>query len=155
MSEPYEEIVEGEVWLRSPPGERHERICGRLHAALGVCLGKVAQVRLLPPRSVVQLGAGTMLRPDLAVVSAGGAKLMLAIEVISSEDHRPDTVTKKSIYEEVNVPRLWMVDPRYDNVETYHGTRYGLTLRGILAGSEVLTEQLLPGFELVIKDLFA
>jgi len=30
------------------------------------------------------------------------------------------------------------VDPRYDNVEVYHSTEWGLALKGILAGSEVL-----------------
>ena len=43
-----------------------------------------------------------------------------------------------------------MVDPRYDNVEVYHGTQYGLTLKRVLAVRELLTESLhadsfLPG----------
>jgi Uma2 family endonuclease len=62
---------------------------------------------------------------------------------------------KKQIYEEIKVARLWMVDPRYDNVEVYHATEYGLKLIGILAGREVLTEKLLPEFQLVIAELFA
>jgi Uma2 family endonuclease len=88
-------------------------------------------------------------------VTVATGKLWLAAEIINSEDHRPDTVLKKSIYEDINVPRLWMIDPRYDNVETYHGTSYGLALRGILAGSERLHETLLPGFDLTVAELFA
>jgi Uma2 family endonuclease len=53
------------------------------------------------------------------------------------------------------VPRLWMVDPRYDNVEIYHSTEFGLQLKGILAGAEILSEQLLPEFQFVIAELFA
>jgi len=74
---------------------------------------------------------------------------------VSSDDHRPDTVLKKQIYEELNIPRLWMIDPRYDNVEVYHGSQYGLMLKGILAGKEVLTEQLLPKLQVTIADLFS
>ena len=48
-----------------------------------------------------------------------------------------------------------MVDPRYDNVEIYHSTEFGLELKGILAGSEVLTEKLVPEFQFVIAELFA
>jgi Uma2 family endonuclease len=48
-----------------------------------------------------------------------------------------------------------MIDPRYDNVEVYHGTEYGLMLKGILAGRELLEEKLLPEFQLVINELFA
>jgi Uma2 family endonuclease len=61
---------------------------------------------------------------------------------------------KKQVYEELNIPRLWMIDPRYDNVEVYHGTEYGLMLKGILTGREVLTEQLLPTLQLTIAELF-
>ena len=78
----------------------------------------------------------------------------LAAEIVSSDDHRPDTVLKKQLYEEAKLPRLWIIDPRYDNVEIYHGTEYGLALKGILAGREVLTEKLLPEFELAVAELF-
>jgi len=46
----------------------------------------------------------------------------------------------------MKLPRLWMVDPRYDNVEVYHSNEYGLILKSILAGHELLTEKLLPEF---------
>ena len=155
MSQPYEEIFEGETLLRSAPGLRHEKICARLHDRVAGGLAKNAVSRLLSPRSIVQLSPGTLVRPDLAVVTVATGKLWLAVEIIDSEDHHPDTVLKKGVYEEYSVPRLWVVDPRYDNVETYHGTSYGLALREILAGRERLTESLLPQFDLTIAELFA
>ena len=39
--------------------------------------------------------------PDLALVAAATGKLWLAAEIVSSDDHRPDTVIKKQIYEEM------------------------------------------------------
>jgi Uma2 family endonuclease len=155
MSQLYEEIVEGETLMRSPPGPRHEKIVVRLHTRVAESLANNTAARLLPPRSIVQISPGTMLRPDLALVTAATGKLWLAVEVINSEDHQPDTVLKKTIYEDCNVARLWMVDPRYDNVETYHGMSFGLALRGILAGKERLVESLLPGFDLAVAELFA
>jgi Uma2 family endonuclease len=155
MSLPYEEIVDGETLLRSPPGPRHEKICARLHDRMAHGLANNSVARLLAPRSIVQLSPGTMIRPDLALVTSATGKLWLAVEIINSEDHRPDTVLKKAIYEDFNVARLWMVDPRYDNVELYHGTSYGLALRGILASKERVVEPLLPEFELVVAELFA
>jgi hypothetical protein len=154
MSSPYEEIVEGESWLRFPPGERHETVCLRLHERVAAAMTGLPSARLLPPRSMVQLLPGTMLRPDLALVAAATGKLWLAAEVIASDDHRSDTVLKKALYEQANLPRLWMVDPRYDNVEVYHGGQYGLALKTILGGREVLTEALLPGFQYVTAELF-
>jgi len=154
VSETYEEIVEGETYLRMPPGARHEVICTRLHELIAASLANIATTRLLPRRSVVQIASGTLVRPDLALVTVATGKVWLAAEIISSDDHRPDTVTKKQIYEELNIPRLWMIDPRYDNVEVYHGSQYGLMLKRILAGRETLTEQLLPTLQVTIAELF-
>jgi Uma2 family endonuclease len=154
MSDPYEEIVEGETFLRLPPGHRHELICERLHARINTCLTANPALRLLESRSVVQISAGTIIRPDVTLIDATSGKIWLAIEVVNSEDHHTDTVTKKSVYEDVNLNRLWMVDPRYENVEIYHGSTYGLTLRKILAGREMLDDDGLPGFQVTIAELF-
>ncbi len=154
MSEHYEETVEGETWLRHPPRARHEEICGRLHQHMIASLARVATTRLLASRSVVQLSPGTIVRPDLTLVTKATGKVWLVAEIISSEDHRTDTVVKKQIYEDLNLPRLWVIDPRYDNVEVYHGSPYGMALKHILAGHETLTENLLPGFQLTIAELF-
>ena len=155
MSQAYEEIFEGETLMRSAPGARHEKICARLHDKIAEKLSGNAVSRLLSPRSIVQLSPGTMIRPDLALVTTATSKLWLAVEIIDSEDHHPDTVLKKTVYEDFNISRLWVVDPRYDNVELYHGTSYGLALRGILAGNERVTEPLLPEFDLTVAEIFS
>ena len=154
VSEPYEEIVEGETYLRMPPGARHELICSRLHDLVAASLVNISTARLLPRRSIVQISSGTLVRPDVALITSATGKIWLAAEVISSDDHRPDTVVKKQIYEDLNIPRLWMIDPRYDNVEIYHGSQYGLMLKGILAGKETLTEPLLPTLKISVAELF-
>ena len=100
------------------------------------------------------LSARTSLRPDLALVTVATNKVWLVVEIIDSADHQPDTVLKKGLYEEFKVPRVWMVDPRYDNVELYHGTPYGLALKGILAGKELLQENLLPELRMTVAELF-
>lgn len=154
MNDPYEEIVDGETLLRLPPSPRHEVICQRLHTTVATGLVTVSTSRLLAARSVVQLAAGTLIRPDLALVTLATGKIWLAAEVISSDDHKSDTVIKKMAYEEINLPRLWMIDPRYNNVEIYHGTPYGLALKHILAGKDLITEDLLPGLGLTVDELF-
>ena len=111
--------------------------------------------RLLNPRDPVPLSPRTTVRPDLALVTAATGKVWLVVEIIDSSDHKSDTVLKKGLYEEFKVPRVWMVDPRYDNVEFYHGTPQGLALKGILAGKEVLQEGLLPGLAITVAELFA
>jgi len=151
----YEEIIDGRILVRSFPGARHERICALLHQRVEAGLAGNAAARLLGPRGAVALGPRTVLRPDLALVTAATGKVWLVVEIIDSADHRPDTVLKKGIYEDFKVPRVWMVDPRYDNVEICHATPQGLALKGILAGREILQEGLLPGLTMTVAELFA
>jgi len=155
MSRPYEEILSGETFPRSAPGARHEAICERLHTMMTASVANLPATQLLAPRAIVRVSPSTTICPDLALVTVATGKLWLAVEIISRDDHQADTVIKKQLYEDIRVPRLWMVDPRYDNVEIYHCTEWGLALKGILAGSEVLGEALIPEFQIVIAELFA
>jgi Uma2 family endonuclease len=155
MSHPYEEVLGGETLPRSAPDARHEAICDRLHATMNASVSNLSSTQLLAPRTRIEVARNTAIRPDLALIAAATGKLFLAVEIVSRDDHRTDTVIKKDIYEQIRVPRLWMVDPRYDNVEVYHCTQFGLQLKSILAGSEILSEKLLPEFQIVIKELFA
>jgi Putative restriction endonuclease len=154
MSLRYEEILAGESVLRAPPGARHEVICERLHQLLAAATAGQAAAKLLPARYVVELAPGTLLRPDAAIVTAATGKLWLAVEVIEAGDQRVDTVTKKELYENARLPRLWMVDVRYDNVEVYSGGPHGLALHRILAAGDQLTEKLLPDLSVAVSDLF-
>jgi Uma2 family endonuclease len=154
MNEPYQEMVAGEVMLRPAPNERHEQICARLHEALMPLLADQSRFRLVAPREKVQLQPNTALRPDLAIVQAESGRIWLCAEVIDSQDHLSDTVHKKAIYEDIRLPRLWMVDPRYDNVEVYHASAYGIVLKEILARKQTLTERELPALNLPLQELF-
>ena len=155
MSLPYEEVLEGSILPRSAPGARHEEICARLHAALTASVANIGSAQLLAPRTKIRVSHSTVLCPDIALIMTATGKLWLAVEIVQTGDHHPDTVIKKEIYEHNRVPRLWMVDPRYDNVEIYHAFEFGLQLKSILAGSEILQEKLVPQFKLTVKDLFA
>ena len=155
MSSPYEELLQGSSLVRSSPGSRHEQICARLHRAVYASVANLTSTCLMAARSAIRVAPDTILRPDLALMTIPTSKLWLAAEVVNSEDHAPDTVVKKQIYEEIRLPRLWMIDPRYDNVEIYHATQYGMVLKTILAAADVLTEKLLPEFQITVAELFA
>jgi Uma2 family endonuclease len=155
MSVTYAEMLNGAPLARRAPGARHELICSRLHRWMKASVANFAGTRLLAPRTEVRLSLKHTVCPDLALIAAATGKLWLAAEIVSSDDHQADTVIKKQIYEEMRLPRLWMIDPRYDNVEIYHSSQYGLLLKSILAGHELLTEKLLPEFQLTIAELFA
>ena len=80
-------------------------------------VANLGSTQLLAPRTKIQVSRSTTICPDLALITVATQKLFLAVEIVHTGDHHADTVIKKEAYEHVRVPRLWMVDPRYDNVE--------------------------------------
>jgi Uma2 family endonuclease len=159
MSEAYEELLQGEPIQRRTPSSEHELLVTRLHALVAGALPLNSALRLLPPRSELLLAEHSVLRPDLAVIrtdvaATGAAQLYLVAEVLLPGDHHVDTVVKKQLWSDIRLPRLWMVDPRYLNVEVYGLGEYGFTLIDILANRHPLTDSHLPGLECPMDRLF-
>jgi len=160
MSEAYEEVIAGEVARRRPPPAAHELLVSRLHALVAGSLAPGLGLQLLPPRTSLQLADDCILRPDLAVMRTtpeftGPDRLYLVAEVLVPGDHHLDTFVKKDIWTRLRLARLWMVDPRYLNVEVYGLGEYGFTLTDILAHHHRLTDPHLPGLGCTMDELFA
>ncbi|MBI2497449.1 MAG: Uma2 family endonuclease [Opitutae bacterium] len=160
MSEAYEELLQGETVCRQPPSSEHELLVTRLHDLVTRSLPLNSALRLLPRRSELQLEEHSVLRPDLAIVrtdpgSDSTAVLYLVAEVLQPGDHHVDTVLKKQLWADAQLPRLWIVDPRYLNVEVYGCGEYGFTLFDILAHHHPLTDPHMPGLSCTMDELFA
>lgn len=162
MPEAYEELISGQRILRRPPPSTHEALVTRLHQLVAKSLPLNSTLRLLAPRSELELDGHSVLRPDLAIVRTGSqtgdhqrVQLYLVAEVLQPGDHHVDTVDKKQVWSDGRLPRLWMIDPRYLNVEVYGCNETGFTLLQILANQHALTDPYLPGFHYSMPELFA
>jgi Uma2 family endonuclease len=162
MSDAYEEVIQAEPFYRRPPSIAHEILVDRLHRLVGAALPLNSTLQLLPPRTALVLAEHTAIRPDLTVIRVPpgaeidhAAQLYLVAEVLLPGDHHVDTVVKKQLWADAKLPRLWMVDPRYLNVEVYGCGEYGFTLGDILANRHALTDPHLPGLSCPMDELFA
>lgn len=161
MNGAYEELIAGQRVQRRTPTPDHEILVARLHALVAKSLPLNSTLRLLGPRAELELDGHSVLRPDLAIVqmrpTVDGTRrvqLYLVAEVLQPGDHHVDTVAKKQIWSDGLLPRLWIVDPRYFNVEVYGCGDHGFTLLEILANHHPLTDPYLPGFRLSMPELF-
>lgn len=162
MSEAYEEIIQTEAFYRRSPSPAHEILVDRLHRLITAALPLNSALRLLPPRTELMLAEHTIVRPDITVVRTAPGPTgnpvpqpYLVAEVLLPGDHHIDTVIKKQLWADLRLPRLWMVDPRYLNVEVYGCGEYGFTLGDILAHHHALTDPGLPGLHCPMDELFA
>lgn len=156
MPDPYEELIDGETFIRGPLNGPHELLCDRLHSWVSSHLPANSALKLLPRRTTLTLRAGTDICPDLALVRRDTNELYLAAEVLQPGDHHPDTVLKKQLYADCRAPRLWIVDSRYQNVEVYSTTKpVGFRLESILASNDTLSDAAVGGIAYPVADIFA
>lgn len=81
----------------------------------------------------------------------------IAIEVFSPSTRRRDSLTKRGVYARNGVGELWLFDPEERSVlalrrSTAGGDEYDI--EDLLTGDDRLTSPLLPGFAVMLPDLF-
>jgi len=75
----------------------------------------------------------------------------LAIEILSPNDHMSDVLGKIGYMLKLGVKTVWFINPRNQTVTIYVDEPTPTTL----TGEEVLTTDLLPGWSIAVRDLFA
>ncbi len=158
------ELVRGEVHLTLTATTRRQFIVQNLAGSLWphVIKSNLGEVYTAPLD--VRLGRDTALQPDLIFVSNARAGIIqedwiagapdLVVEVSSPSTAAYDRATKLPIYAEAGVAEFWLIDSQAKTVEVLklQGKKYFVD--ATLAGDQVLTSNLFPGWQLPLRDLF-
>ena len=158
------ELVRGEFIMMNPAGAEHGRITMNLSApiAMHVRAHSLGTVVAAETGFLLSRDPDTVRAPDFAflrgphdVTRRGGfvpGSPDLAVEVLSPDD-RPGYVRKKvSEWLEAGTLAVWVVDPRTRTVTIHEAKKPSI----VLDEDDVLScADLLPGFELAIRDVFA
>jgi Uma2 family endonuclease len=160
------EIIDGEHYVSPAPFVPHQDLLVELTFRFKLFLKAQRLGRLLVAPTDVLLSLHDIVQPDLLFVSNERASIVglkniqgapdLVIEILSPSTSRLDKVLKLDAYERCGVQAYWIFDRARKGVQTYERTDDGLRPQPFLsaASGDVLTSQLLPGFELTLADLF-
>jgi Uma2 family endonuclease len=155
------EFVDGEWKEKEMPSAKHSGVSGRLLEELVVYLRGNRIARHYPEASF-QIGNRERI-PDLALVMleripAQGepdTKWMIppdiAIEVISPNDLDEEVHDKVDEYLAAGVKQVWLVRPKQEIITIYRSRTNIIAFPG---DSELLCEDLLPGFHCKLQDVF-
>ena len=124
------ELVHGELLVSPSPAMRHQIVLGALHSMLHEYLTRVPVGRVLFSPADITWGstADILVQPDLFVIGAEDVakrmwddlrSFLLFVEVLSPSTARYDRFTKRRLYQEMNVPLYWVVDPVARQVEVW------------------------------------
>ncbi len=159
------ELIRGEVHLTPAPTTRHQFILRKLSTSLDtyVMQKELGEVFFAPLD--VRLGLDTALQPDLIFISKARAQIIqenfiagapdLVVEILSPSTAAHDRATKLPLYAEAGVPEVWLIDPLAKTVEVLklQGKKY--LVDATLAGDQILTSNLFPGWQVPLRDLLA
>jgi Uma2 family endonuclease len=161
------ELIDGEHVATPAPTARHQRIVLRLGAALNGYAESRRLGMILPAPTDVILSPHDVVQPDLLLVAAQRLGIVrnrvegapdLAIEVLTPSSRRTDEVLKRRAYEQWDVAELWIIDPDVERVRVYRleaERRFGRARELSAEHGEGLQTQLLPGFSILLVELFA
>ena len=122
------ETVHGELLVTPSPRLWHQRIVTRLLVELDRYVEKHHLGVVLSSPADISWSEDTLVQPDVFVADLEQArtldwrevkKLLLVIEVLSPSTARYDRFTKRRLYQEVEIPNYWIVDPDRRFVELW------------------------------------
>lgn len=159
------ELVAGHLVSEPPPGFRHGGVAAQLVARLVLfnASARLGRITSNDTGFVLHRDPDTVRAPDIAFVanerlaSAGYTTRCfpgppdLAVEVLSPRDDPRAMVAKVAEYLSAGTRLVWLVDPEARSVMVYDNlfSPRELSERDLLGGGE-----LLPGFEVLVADLF-
>ncbi|MGE3806850.1 MAG: Uma2 family endonuclease [Gemmataceae bacterium] len=158
------ELVDG-VLVEKAMGFREGVLAGSLLHLFWKYLDKRDLGLVAGADSPIRLRLGLVRLPDVCFISwkrLGGPELPkdavskvipeLAVEILSEGNTRKEIELKRKEYFKAGVALVWVIDPRRETADIYTSATQKETIdkSGTLEGGKVL-----PGFKLVLKDLFA
>ena len=160
------EIIDGDHYVTPAPKTKHQKVSFNLTVALGSFIKKRSLGLVLAAPSDVILSEENVLQPDLLFVSTARANIVtednirgapdLVLEIISETTRKKDEVTKRKLYERFGVQEYWVVDPELETVRIFKRAHqgYGRVVELSKEANDILTTNLLPGFDLALAEIF-
>jgi Uma2 family endonuclease len=114
------ELVDGVVYIMTPPSDPHEAVSVWLARVVGLYVEARGLGETRAGRSGVQISGTTLREPDLLIFLKERLDQMtprgvhgapdLAVEIVDSRSARRDAVQKQAQYERIGVRELWVID---------------------------------------------
>lgn len=156
------EFSHGRIEVLPMPSDRHQSIVAYLFGILLVYAQKTGGKVLFAPFRL-QLWPGKLREPDLVFLTSAndsrredpfwtGADLV--VEVISPDDPRRDTVTKRFEYARASIPEYWIVDPRDETIAVLRLAGDAYAEHGRFGRGETATSAAYPALRMDVAALF-
>lgn len=159
------EVLEGDLCMVPAPGQKHQRLVGRIFGGLTsqVEAKELGEVYVAPfdvilaDDAVVQPDVLVILKPNLGIIAQEGVRGApdLVVEVLSPTNAHRDRGIKRRLYGRHGVKEYWIVDPDAQTVEVAVNVGGRLDTLGLYGPGDRVLSRVLPNLDLAIDDLRA
>jgi Uma2 family endonuclease len=156
------ELIQGEIVLLPPIGDRHVRSVNLLNYLFGPLMAE--RKIWISIQNPIHLNEYSVPQPDLAIIKFRpdlylGRKItpediLLLIEVMDTTDHYDRTI-KLLLYAQAGILETWLVDLNHSSIEVYLGPEEsGYREKRTYREADRFSPQALPAITLAVADLF-
>jgi len=155
------ELIDGNVYMRSEPSRRHQKVSRELTTELNIFLRGNKKCALYTDPFMVKLSKETVVHPDISVICDDnkfndrgciGAPDLI-IEILSPSNAGYDMFTKYNHYLLAGVKEYWIVDPYKNTVITYI-LQNGVYESTYYKEKDILPVYVLPDCKIDLKVIF-
>jgi Uma2 family endonuclease len=161
---PRYQLIQGDLYMAPAPNRFHQEISRNLQFELHSYLKRNPIGKLFDAPFDVYLDKINVFQPDLLIVlnerlgilteeGAEGAP-ELVVEILSPKTRRLDLLNKKLEYARAGVKELWIIDPEPRSLTVRQLTSDGVEHIRQLDEEDILSTDLLPGFNLAVETIF-
>ena len=161
------EIIDGDLYVTRAPHIRHQGTGGNIHVELAIWsrqtqLGQAFQTPgvIFTPNDAVIPDVIWISRDRLASGIDNAGHLIVApeliVEILSPGDlnEQRDKEVKLKLYSLHGVQEYWIVNWQMKTLEVYRRAEAQLQLVGTVLEGDTLTSPLLPGFNMLVEQIF-
>jgi Uma2 family endonuclease len=157
------DLIEGVLYMQTPPSDDHEKIFGFLFDVLRnfVILKKLGVVR--GSRTTLKFSEENGVQPDIVFISNARRHLIhsyyvdgapdVAIEILSASTRKLDRGKKMALYAAHGVLELWQVDPESEAAEFFRNDNGAWTPMPV-NDDGIFHSEAISGFWLNVQWLF-
>ena len=158
------ELFEGESYLVPNPSVKHQRVSGNLEALLRQFLLEDGLGEVFDAPLDVVFSESTVVQPDIMFISHERRGIIgernisgapdLVVEILSPATEERDRGIKLQLYCRYGVQECWLVDPEERTVEVLALSPEGYQVLGQYSEDEVVSSQVLVGFQFPAEEIF-
>ena len=158
------ELYEGELCVIPTPSVMHQRVLGKLMFSLAQFVDRNQLGEVFHAPLDVVFSESTVVQPDVLFISHQRRGIIgeqnisgapdLVVEILSPSTEERDRGIKSQLYCRYGVREYWLVDPEERTVEVLALSPQGYQVLGQYSDDEVVSSQVLAGFQFPAEEIF-